>query len=169
MTSFNHNPDASPHHVTAGMHGKAEADGLVDRLERERGLWEQLHALASRQGELLDPGNAGPAEALMSLRGRLIEQIAALRHGFEHHRARWERVYKEASASHRERVDATVAAIERMRGEITMFDQQMARRAGQFRGEALGELQRVDRGGQLTRAYAGPPPRPASAYTDHRG
>ncbi len=169
MTSFNHNPDASPGHDPPRMDGRAEVDGLIDRLERERGLWEQLHALASRQQQLLDPDNAGPAEALMSLRRRLIEQIAALRNGLEHHRARWERVCQEADPSRRQQVDATVAAIERMRGEIMVFDRQMAQRAGQLRGEALSELQRVDRGGRLTRAYAAPPPKPASAYTDHRG
>ncbi len=145
------------------------AEGLIRRLEREQALWQRLFELASRQAELFSADNPVPLQALLSLRGQLLGRIAAGRSALERDRPRWEAACQAADPARRARIEALMGEIEQRRARVAAMDEQLAGQARHLRGEALEELQRVDRGGRLTRAYIPGRTPQSPAYTDHRG
>jgi hypothetical protein len=138
-------------------------------LEDQAGLYRQLRALSSRQGELVD-GQPDALLAVLAQRQGLIDRLMESNRKLQPYRERWSAVTAAMVPAQRQRMGELLGQIDESRRAIASQDDVDCRRLTQARGELARELARVNNSGQAARAYHTLATGPASnRFTDRRG
>jgi HPt (histidine-containing phosphotransfer) domain-containing protein len=138
-------------------------------LEDQAGLYRQLHALSSKQGDLVD-GQPDALLAVLAQRQGLIDRLMECNRRMQPYRDRWSEVTAAMAPAQRQRMGELLGQIDNFRRAIAGQDDQDCRRLTQARGELARELARVSHSGQAARAYHSLATGAASSrFTDRRG
>ena len=144
-------------------------DALIELLDRQRGLYRQLHALAQQQGAIVDAGDPDPLLSLLAQRQALVDRLGAINQQLEPYRDNWARITAALAPAQRQQVGQLTADIESLRNEILKQDDRDCRLMQQSQSQTGAELGRVARAGLAVRAYGPPRPPVAPRFHDAKG
>jgi len=154
--------------MTEQDEGRVGAE-LARRLREQTGIFVSLLELARRQGALIAANNDAELLRVLAEKQKLIERHQAIQKDAEIWHGRWETARDGLSAAARRPVEEAWEALRAAMGEVVKVEEE-ARTALSASQQATGEdLNRVQRGKQVHKAYGAPPPPPPSRFHDKNG
>jgi len=142
---------------------------LAKRLREQTGICASLLELSRKQGALIAANDGDELLRVLSEKQRLIERHQEIQKDAEVWRERWETERERLPESERRPVEEAWEALRSAMGEVVKVEEE-ARSALQESQNATGEdLNRVQKGKQVHRAYGAPPPPGAARFHDKNG
>jgi hypothetical protein len=146
-----------------------DVPGVLALLQRQRDLYQQLHALAQRQGPLVDAGEPELLLPLLAQRQRYVDELGRSSAALQPHRARWDEVLAGLAPAARQQVGKLTQEIARLRDAVMAQDHRDCKLLDAARGQVGREVAQIAQAGRALGAYrtptAGRPPR----FTDRQG
>jgi chaperonin cofactor prefoldin len=143
---------------------------LLDRLNEQRGLYQQLKALSDQQAGCIQDGSADQLLAVLSQRQSVIEALSRSNEQVAPYRQRWAVLADTAEPAQRQQVRDVLNHIEGLLNEIVEQDERDRVQLKGMRQQIAAQLDQVGKAGRAIKAY-GPPksgPSPAT-FTDRQG
>lgn len=162
---------AQPHPSSTVAGGAAdEVNQLIERLTRQRDLYQQLKALSDQQGQLIADGQAEPLLAVLSQRQTLVDELTRLNAEVAPLRQRWTELARHIREDQRPRVNALLEEVETLLAAIIEQDDAHRQQLQGAKQRIAEQLERTNTAGRAMHAY-----RPAAAagaparFTDRSG
>src|SRR5512143_3834194 len=95
---------------------------LVRALTAQKGLYEQILALAKQQSQYVATGESEALMTVLGARSRLIEQVVPLDRELELEKGGWEEVVDGGRPAERKGVGGLLQEVQRLLGEILALD-----------------------------------------------
>lgn len=122
-------------------------------LAAQKGLYEQLLALARRQSEFVSTGQSEELMSVLAARSRLIDQVTPLDRELQPFKGRWQEVLDGLGATDRGAVAGLLKDVQRLLGEILAQDEIDKEKLNRQKAEIGREIGRTVTGSALNRAY----------------
>jgi flagellar biosynthesis/type III secretory pathway chaperone len=143
---------------------------LVDILDEQHDLYQQLHALSAEQRGLVASGEAEPLLSLLARRQSLIDTLAHVAQRLEPYKQEWAECWSRLDEPSRRHVSERISQVQHLLDEIIQQDEQDRASLSAHRSRMGEQLQQVNRGRTVNRAYGRAPAQAvASRFTDRQG
>ncbi|MEM1355211.1 MAG: flagellar export chaperone FlgN [Planctomycetota bacterium] len=146
-----------------------EAEQVLYLLERQRGLYLQLKALADQQGQLIASGETEQLLSLLARRQGLIDMLGQCSAEIAPYRARIGEIAEQAGGKLNGQIKSLVQEVRTLLESIMEQDDEGRRSLSESRDAVGQQLQQAAGAGAAISAY-GPKPgvQAAARYTDRR-
>lgn len=146
------------------------AQALAASFDKQAEVYTQILTLSQKQQTLVDERREGELLSLLNDKQRLIEKHQKLAAEAQNHRIRWETLRAQASPDARARVEAAFENLRSILEQVMSFEDASREKLQQQKGEVSMDINRLQKGRILNKAYGGgyrPPP--AARYSDRQG
>ncbi len=146
------------------------ADQLLALLDEQAGLYEQLETLGQRQSAVVDRGDTEALLEILGQRQRMIDQLVGLNGKLDPYKRRWSELWPQLEPDQQAHVRRKVDRVQDMLDQLLQRDERdRAALAGQQQ-QIKRQLDQVNRGSQVNRAYGAPAGGGSSPrFTDRTG
>jgi hypothetical protein len=141
----------------AGGAGGAAGGGVVGPVVRaltgQKGLYQQILALAKQQSAHVAAGESEALMTVLAARSRLIEQVAPLDKELQQYKGRWQEVLDGLPAADRKVVGGLLQEVQTLLSDILAQDERDKESLIRQKTDIGTEIKRTVTGTALNRAY----------------
>lgn len=127
---------------------------LLTMLEQEKAIYDKLMELSRRQRAIVEQGDAEPLLALLDQRQTLIDQLVALNAQLEPYRRDWPDLWSQLNETQQEEVRQAMDQVQRMLDHILEADEKDRTTLTARRQRVGQQINKVQQGTNVNRAYA---------------
>ena len=145
------------------------AQRLLSLLQEQRAVYQHLREFSQKQSELVQQGDADRLLQLLAQRQQLIDQLAALNTQLEPFKKDWPRLWSELDEPARRSVDRLVQEVQGVLDGILQQDDQDRQVLARQRENMSTNMQQLNHGAKVNRAYGSSNNHDNNRYTDSTG